>query len=247
MKNILWVVHVSPGMAVFIFWVSHLPTALCWGLCYRLISWGADTSIRGRGSVVTSFCGLKILCGQRNKPTKQIQLGTPSGFSPAMSVSAGRVWLGFLVTIVSAHRPRPWNKPSETPTSVMMMRFSSTTSRSTPCGRRLKRQRGAWRDHPMTAGSWWSSSRPWGMSWTGIIASSRMKATGGVRVGKSPWAQKHLLVPRFSMCKFQAVGNVSGKWVLVAQSCPTLCDPPWTIACQVPLSMGFSRQGYWSG
>ena len=34
--------------------------------------------------------------------------------------------------------------------------------------------------------------------------------------------------------------------VLVAQSCPTLCDP-WTVAHQVPLSMGFSRQEYWSG
>ena len=22
---------------------------------------------------------------------------------------------------------------------------------------------------------------------------------------------------------------------------------PWTVACQVPLSMGFSREGYWSG
>ena len=22
---------------------------------------------------------------------------------------------------------------------------------------------------------------------------------------------------------------------------------PWTVACQVPLSMGFSRQEYWSG
>ena len=22
---------------------------------------------------------------------------------------------------------------------------------------------------------------------------------------------------------------------------------PWTVACQAPLSMGFSRQGYWSG
>ena len=26
--------------------------------------------------------------------------------------------------------------------------------------------------------------------------------------------------------------------VLVAQSCLTLCDPPWTISCQAPLSMG---------
>ena len=52
----------------------------------------------------------------------------------------------------------------------------------------------------------------------------------------------------------------------VAQSCPTLCDPmncstpvhhqlvvsnsfvtPWTVACQAPLSMEFSRQAYWSG
>ena len=30
------------------------------------------------------------------------------------------------------------------------------------------------------------------------------------------------------------------------QSCPTLCDL-WTVAYQAPLSMGFSRQEYWSG
>ena len=33
---------------------------------------------------------------------------------------------------------------------------------------------------------------------------------------------------------------------LVAQSCPTLCDP-WTVSCQASLSMEFSRQEYWSG
>ena len=33
---------------------------------------------------------------------------------------------------------------------------------------------------------------------------------------------------------------------LVAKSCPTLATP-WTVAHQAPLSMGFSRQGYWSG
>ena len=32
------------------------------------------------------------------------------------------------------------------------------------------------------------------------------------------------------------------KWL---QSCPTLCDP--MVACQAPLSMGFSRQEYWNG
>ena len=33
----------------------------------------------------------------------------------------------------------------------------------------------------------------------------------------------------------------------VAQSCPALCDPMDCIAHQVPLSMEFSRQEYWSG
>ena len=32
---------------------------------------------------------------------------------------------------------------------------------------------------------------------------------------------------------------------LVAKLCPTLVTP-WTVACQAPLSMGFSRQEYWS-
>ena len=34
--------------------------------------------------------------------------------------------------------------------------------------------------------------------------------------------------------------------VVVVQSHLTLCDP-WTVACQAPLFMGFSRQEYWSG
>ena len=33
---------------------------------------------------------------------------------------------------------------------------------------------------------------------------------------------------------------------LVAQSCPIVVAP-WTVACQAPLSMGFSWQEYWSG
>ena len=33
---------------------------------------------------------------------------------------------------------------------------------------------------------------------------------------------------------------------LVAKSCPILVTA-WTIACQGPLSMGFTRQEYWSG
>ena len=34
--------------------------------------------------------------------------------------------------------------------------------------------------------------------------------------------------------------------VIIAQSCLTLCNP-WTVLCQSPLSMEFSRQEYWSG
>ena len=34
--------------------------------------------------------------------------------------------------------------------------------------------------------------------------------------------------------------------VLVTKLCPTLATP-WTVACQAPLSMGFSWQEYWSG
>ena len=34
--------------------------------------------------------------------------------------------------------------------------------------------------------------------------------------------------------------------VKVTQSCLALASP-WTVACQAPLSMGFSRQEYWSG
>ena len=30
-------------------------------------------------------------------------------------------------------------------------------------------------------------------------------------------------------------------------SCVRLFVTPWTVACQVSLSMGFSRQEYWSG
>ena len=34
--------------------------------------------------------------------------------------------------------------------------------------------------------------------------------------------------------------------MVVTKSCPNLVTP-WTVASQAPLSMGFSRQEYWSG
>ena len=36
-------------------------------------------------------------------------------------------------------------------------------------------------------------------------------------------------------------------YATLLQSCLTLCNTIWTAACQTPLSMGFSRQEYWSG
>ena len=39
---------------------------------------------------------------------------------------------------------------------------------------------------------------------------------------------------------------MSGGGGLATKSCLTLANP-WTVAHQAPLSMGFSRQEYWSG
>ena len=36
-------------------------------------------------------------------------------------------------------------------------------------------------------------------------------------------------------------------WVLSCISCVPLFVTPWTVYCQAPPSMGFSRQEYWSG
>ena len=58
---------------------------------------------------------------------------------------------------------------------------------------------------------------------------SRLFASGGPSIG-APASASVLAM------------NVPAKSL---QSCPTLCDP-WTAACQAPLSMGFSRQEYWS-
>ena len=44
--------------------------------------------------------------------------------------------------------------------------------------------------------------------------------------------------------------NVSVLWRVGEQACSVVSNSfatPWTVACQVPLSMEFSRQEYWSG
>ena len=45
--------------------------------------------------------------------------------------------------------------------------------------------------------------------------------------------------------QFQLPRHVCACWV--ASVCVQFCATPWPVACQAPLSMGFSRQEYWSG
>ena len=60
-------------------------------------------------------------------------------------------------------------------------------------------------------------------------------------VGYSPWGHKELdttqWLTHYILCMI---------YRLVAKLCPTL-STAWTVARQAPLSMGFSRQEYWSG
>ena len=84
-------------------------------------------------------------------------------------------------------------------------------------------------------------------------------------VGKIPWRRKWQATPVFLPGEFHGQRSLLGcihgvaksqtqlKWFssssssgLDTKSCPTL-GTPQTVACQVPLSMGFSRRGYWSG
>ena len=108
---------------------------------------------------------------------------------------------------------------------------------------------------------------PISLKWTGWIS---LQSKGLSRVFSNTTVQKHQLsylymttgktiaLPR---CTFvdkimSLLFNMLSRLVitflprssggLVTKSCPTLVTP-WTVACQALLSMGFSRQEYWSG
>ena len=57
-------------------------------------------------------------------------------------------------------------------------------------------------------------------------------------------AQSHLTLCNSMDCRPPCSSIRDGG--LVTKSCPTLVTP-WTVACQAPLSMGFSSQEHWSG
>ena len=64
-----------------------------------------------------------------------------------------------------------------------------------------------------------------------------------------PW--KQTLRPSFTCMKFPAelpqVQQGTGVGRCVSRSVVSISATPWTVAHQAPLSMGFSRQEYWSG
>ena len=55
-----------------------------------------------------------------------------------------------------------------------------------------------------------------------------------------------LLLYIYIFISLQTQCSLGSGGCLVAKSCPILCNP-WTVAHQAPMSMGFSRQEYWSG
>ena len=62
----------------------------------------------------------------------------------------------------------------------------------------------------------------------------------------SPRSGKRCLIHSGGYDKCRCWTACGGDGGLVTKLCPTLA-PQWTVALQVPLSMEFSRQGYWSG
>ena len=61
------------------------------------------------------------------------------------------------------------------------------------------------------------------------------------------WFQPVLLPAQHSLWCTLHIRWISTDDVIQLPSCVWLCVTPWTIGCQVPLSMGFPRQEYGSG
>ena len=83
------------------------------------------------------------------------------------------------------------------------------------------------------------SSLAWENPWT--EEPSRLQSPGSPRVRHDlVMKQQWLHLVQYSTC------GIHDDDVFVTQSCPTL-RTPWTVACQAPLSVEFSRPEYWSG
>ena len=82
-------------------------------------------------------------------------------------------------------------------------------------------------------------------TWRCAVADRVLSRRCGAR-GPSPLQGKEHFLALQPLSLFVIFGKKSMK-VLAAQSCPTPCNPPWTVAHQAPLSMAFCSQEYWSG
>ena len=87
-----------------------------------------------------------------------------------------------------------------------------------------------------------SSTFAWKMPWT--EEPGRLQSMGSQRVGHD-WATSLLLY--CTLYRLQYRVNITFIYVLSCFSHVQLFAAPWSIAHQAPLSMGFSRQEYWSG
>ena len=88
---------------------------------------------------------------------------------------------------------------------------------------------------PMNVQDWFP------LGWTGWIS---LQSKGLLRVFSSTTVEKHQFFS--AQPSLWSHSHICSSSSLVAKSCLTLATP-WTIALQVPLSVGFSRQEYWSG
>ena len=65
----------------------------------------------------------------------------------------------------------------------------------------------------------------------------------GGAIDKKPPANAGDVTQEDPICRWETKPVV----ILAAKLCLSPSWPPWTVACQAPLSMGFPRQEYWSG
>lgn len=112
-----------------------------------------QASIRGKGFSCHILPWLKDSLQTEKQTNKTDKVGTPSGFSPAVSVSEGRGWL-FSTVSLPADRG-PGTSHQRRPTSVMMMRFSLQRADRHPAEGDWRGREELWEIILWLPGSWW--------------------------------------------------------------------------------------------
>ena len=83
-----------------------------------------------------------------------------------------------------------------------------------------------------------------------ILGSNKLQIKNSVKKKKKQTKIQNVPKSKIWICRSLATVYGAFDWLyyvcLIAQSCPTLCNPTDCIACQAPLSMGFSKEEHWS-